>query len=619
LKPSSYAFNITALIMFLFWIPSLEALGIELSYATLASFLFLTGAGVISAAVFKHKALWYVPAFSLIGLIISLLATIDSELSLDSKLLVYGGVSCFIILGIVLRYFWKAKVTWLPVQTRRATVSFNYIYPIVGAFFAFGGSLDLPNYPFILTLAAVLFTVYFTLDHIIKGDKAIINMLRVWIEVICVALAFDISYGLVTNESDTLRKNIILLTIFISSLIQGLISIILFAIKNDEESHSRERFVFAAAIVGFSICSLIGTFGSDSLLAYNSASDTLGTIITLAAQLSIIVFALLGLILDRNSLLLIIAALGLCDLTLLNLEETPVLACIILSAAAVIFNVTYVVVRKVEAKHALNASIISAIICAIFALFIGEQESIAYIPVLGIGLSMAIQGFIFKKAGLRIAGIYTSLLGIIIAWQDIRSNFGVSRPSLFIARNDYPTWVYAIDAFACLLPPAAAFLLSIFDKKSTKTLKDGSQVDTMSPNFVIGAVLGIFNAIAIMPELNHTLTFLNFTLALAMLIGILVWSAAKKWLGFEIASLIAILILVLEHASDNIWITLIIAGMGIIGIVVFISYKNYKKFDGKPSANTLPETKAIPTVETKVEPEATKEEATEAKVKEKTV
>ena len=117
---------------------------------------------------------------------------------------------------------------------------------------------------------------------------------------------------------------------------------------------------------------------------------------------------------------------------------------------------------------------------------------------------------------------------------------------------------------------------------------------------IVGAILTISNAVSILPSIGTGVEFLCFTIALAMLIGLLIWSAARKWLGFEIASLVAILVLVLRSVGDNIWLTLIIAGMCIIGIVIFISYKNYKKFNNSQPTENAPkseEKKAHPVEE----------------------
>ena len=615
LKPSSYAFNVSSLIMFLFWIPSLEAIGLSWGYAFLASFLFLTGAGVISASIFKHKALWYVPAFSLIGLLTSALSIIDTEVGLNDKLMAYGCVVGFMWLGIFLRYCWKAKVTWLPIQTRHVTRTFSFVYPIISGFFTLIACESLDDYPFILTIFTVLLSFYLVLEHIIIKNKAITNILRVCLEGVCIALAIDISYGVVTMEGEAFQQNVILLTILISSFIQGLISIIMFATKHDEESHSRERWVFAASIVGLAICAMFGaaTMTSSSLAI---KGDMMNTVITLSAQLLTILFAAIALFLDRNPLMLIVAAIGLCDITMTNLEDSPVIACIILSVGAIIFSVSYSALRKIDEKTALPASLISAGICTLFGLGIGAEEAISYIPILGIGLSMATQGFILKNKGLRISGVYITAVGLISAWASIRTDYKIVTPSTsryrFASTVSYPDWVYVFDAITCLIPPAAAFLLSLFDNKKTKTLKDGTETTRMTPNFIVGGVLAILNAVIVIPSLEGDLQFLFSTLSLAMLIGLLVWSAAKKWMGFEIASLIAILILVLENVGDNLWITLIIAGMGIIGIVVFISYKNYKKFNNDQA------TAPAPKVEAKTEQPAVEAPKVEAKTEQPT-
>lgn len=628
LKPSSYAFNLTALIMFLCWIPSLEALGLSWGYSCLASFLFLTGAGIISASIFKDKALWYVPASSLIGLLISTFAVIDDEIAAEYRLFIYGSVVAFMLLGIALRYFWKAKVTWLPIQTRHVTRSFSFVYPILGGFFALFACDDLGRFPFILTIFALLLSIYLVLDQIIVKKKSLINMLRICLEFVCIALAIDLSFMPAFANDTDLQRNIILFTILISSIVQGIISILLFATKHDEESHSRERWVFAISLIGLAICSTIAT--AEKGYSSITSSDFMITFIALSAQFATIIFSLLALFFDRNPLMLIITSLSLCEITLSNLNNSSVAACIILSVGAVIFSASYSALRKMDKKYALIASILPATFCTLLGLSIGEQESIAYIPVLGIGISMAVQGFILKNAGLRIAGVYVTALGIINAWSSMRTGFTIieSSPCRNIYRNrydimpchnstiDYPIWVYVIDSIICLVPPAAAFFLSIFDKKKPKTLQDGTVTTSITPNFMIGGILAIINAVFIIPFLYADLDFLNFTLALAMLIGLLIWSAAKKWMSFEVTSLVAILFLVLEKVGENIWITLIIAGMGIIGIVIFISYKNYKKFNNNQTA--APASASAPKVQEKTEPNTVEQPAKEEpKVEEK--
>ena len=585
LKPSSYAFNVSALIMFLFWIPSLTALGLDEGYAFLASFFFLTGASIISASIFKHKALWYVPAFSIIGLIISCLGVLGEELSIDTILLVYGSVIIFMTLSIAFRFFWKAKVTWLPVQTRHATRTFSFIYPFFAAFFTLA-ALDSPeDYPFTLTIFATLLTFYFLLDHILLKSKSLVNILRVCLEVICVAIAIDVCLGLLPDASDLTHRNIILATILVSSFIQSLISIIIFAAKHDEESHAHERFVFAAALVGFAICLMFSDITS-SYSSYTPDRDMFGDIILIGAELSTIAFSILAILLDRNPLMLIITALGLCSIATVNLDSSELIACAILSAAAVIFSASYGALKKIHEKHSLTASLSSAIICGVIALFLGSSESIAYIPILAIGLSIAIQGFLLDKKALRITGIYVVALGIVAAWSSVRSEFAVMpHNGRYAYVYSYPIGIYITDILMCLVPPAAGFLLSLFDTPKPKTLKDGTTTSGYGVNFIVGFALTVLNTIFIIPEISGKVSFFAFTLSLAILIGLLIWSLAKKWIGFEVASLCAILVLVLESVDDNIWLTLIVAGIGIISIVVFVSYKNYKKLsNGQPTA-----------------------------------
>ena len=602
LKPSSYAFNITSLIMFLFWIPSLEALGLEIGYAALASFFFLTGAGIISASIFKGKALWYAPASSVIGLIISGLAVIDIDAGFNGSLFLYGSILTFMILGIAFRFFWKAKVTWLPVQTRHATRSFSFVYPVCASFFALFCMQMIDRYPFALTLFVVLLSFYLILNDILLKKKSLVTKLRVCLEAICIALAIDFSYGIATSEGADFKRDIVLLAILISSFVQGLISISMFAIKHDEASHGRERFLFAVSIFGLSICAFIGgtVMQSNSWIGNDG---TLNTIITLSAQLATIVFSAITLFFDRNALMLIIAGFSLSDIAVTNLQDSPVAACIVLSISAIVFSVSYSAIRKLDEKHALVSSITPAAICTLFGLALGQEASISYIPILGVGISLAAQGFLLKNSGLRIGGVYVTALGIISAWASIRSEFAQVTPSISYygySSKQYPVGVSVVDAIMCLVPPAAAFFLSIFDKKKTITLKDGSKTISMTPNFIVGAILTIFNAVSILPSIGTGIEFLCFTIALAMLIGLLIWSAARKWLGFEIASLIAILVLVLRSVGDNIWLTLIIAGMCIIGIVIFISYKNYKKFNNSQLTENAPkseEKKAQPVEE----------------------
>lgn len=622
LKPSSYAFNVSSLVMFLFWIPSLEALGLDYGYAALASFFFLTGASIVSAAIFKHKALWYVPAFSAIGLIICTLGVIDMEIDLNDALLVYGAILGFMALAITCRFFWKAKVTWLPVQTRHATRSFSFIYPVIAGFFALAGADNIDEYPFALTLFAVLLSFYLALDSILFRKKSLISILRVCLEVVCITTAIDICFGLVPNASDSVHRNVVLATILVSSFIQAFISVIFFAVKHDEESHAHERFVFAAAITGFAIVSMMSSPDS-SYASYVPDRDMLGALITIGAQLSIIVFALIAMLLDRNPLMLIIAALGICDASLTNLESTPTASCIILSICAVIFSITYLPLRKLYEKHSLAASISSAVIAAVIALYLGDSESVSYIPILAIGLSMAIQGLLLNKAGIRIAGFYLTAFGIIAAWLSARDGFLITtRTNIGYGRvmHSYPVWVHAVDTLLCFIPAGAAFLLSLFDKAKEKTLKDGTATKNFTVNYIIGFVLAVFSVIILVPDASQDVEFFGFTLSLIILITLLIWSAAKKWIGFEIAALCAILILVLENVGDNIWITMSLAGVGIISIVVFISYKNYKKLGNNQQAVAPTATPAPKAEETKTDskPKESSAPKPESKDKEET-
>jgi hypothetical protein len=201
-----------------------------------------------------------------------------------------------------------------------------------------------------------------------------------------------------------------------------------------------------------------------------------------------------------------------------------------------------------------------------------------------------------KKSGLRIAGVYLATLGIIIAWASAREGFSIATKSRYFHSYSYPVGVYITDILVSLVPPAAAFLLSLFDKVKPKTLKDGTVTTSFSPNFIIGFILAVFNTLVVIPSVARSdASFLGFTIALIVLIGLLIWSVAKKWIGFEITALCAILILVFENVGDNIWITMSLAGIIIIGVVVFISYKNYKKLGNNQPAvapTASPEPKA---------------------------
>lgn len=592
LKPSSYAFNISALVMFLFWIPSLEALGLEYDSAALASFFFSTVAGIISAAIFKHRALWYAPAISIIGLIITALNTLSIEFGLDSILALYGTVVVFMALGISLRYLWKSKASWLPVQIRHAVRTFSFVYPALAFFFTLVALDDIEKYPFVLTIFTALLSFYILLDSILFKKKSFMSILRICLSAVCITLAIDACFGLAHEESSLFHKNIILSVILANSIVQGLISCLFFAIKHDEKSHAHERPVFAASLVGFGLCSMISSidYSFSSYVSHDLFSD----IITITSELAIVIYSLFALILDRNPLMLIITAMGICDFAVVNFDTSSPIACIILSVGAVIFSISYSALRKLFEKHSLEASIISAIICALAALFLGSENHITYIPILAIGLSLAIQGFLLDKSALRIAGIYIAALGIVTAWGSVRSEFLVTTPGFFHVEHSYPSFVYIMDILMCLVPPAAAFLLSLFDKAQFKTLKDGTTIKNFTPNFVIGFVIAVFNTIFIISNFNNV-SFFAFTISLFVLLALLIWSLVRKWTGFEIAALCAVLLLVFEFAGDNIWLASIIAGTILIGIVVYVSYKNFKKQNAKPvdaPANNPIETKS---------------------------
>lgn len=294
LKPAAIAFNISALIMFLFWWPSLDAYDISVASSSLIIFASITFVSLISAIIFNDSKYWHcVFAFFgfLITSIIAFFEDLDDGLKIEPALLILTII--FSLLSSLLIYLWKSKALFVPQSMRRSVMNFAFIYQIVPLVMI--PSLLAASHFSATTAICFLFFNY-VFSKFIGKEKASIPVLRALAQVAAIVISIDIC---ATCDPYRDQTNVISVVVLASSLIQCIISGIMMVANKDEHSRTLERSIICLSAVA---SSFVAYKYFDNVMewvgSYSSFDLTLGGIaLTLCSLVGIAMFFL-----DKSSL-----------------------------------------------------------------------------------------------------------------------------------------------------------------------------------------------------------------------------------------------------------------------------------------------------------------------------
>ena len=615
LKASSIAFNISALLMFFFWFPSLEALGFDGAYMPLFVFSMAFIASVISATVFKDRGLWSVPFIVFIPLIISLFVAIGSSLDYTDTaacLAFYGVTIFYFIAAIVCRYLWRSHSSILPIPVRSSVLVFSYIYLIAGILVGLSGMLS-EVAPFIGVTTLVLALVVFFIDYKLAGKNK--TALRIGAFIATPILCFDI-LALIEAEYP-ISATVLVFGLVVTAVINAIISFVIMLKRPTENAHRVERVIMGLCIAALSIACFCGMSFKDEFSSISSyyaypiymseaeiarldpASYTTAMLVAeIVSIVSALVFSAATIFIDRNATMLIPASLILGAALSDPAIDNNLFTGITLGILSLVAAFAYFAVRAADEKTAMTSSIISSISLAVISFFycIGEG-SFFWLPILLASVIVLIFGYTSKKVKTIDFGYYILAFAFAMAIVDICTNLSIPE----VSKN-------ALYEIAWLAVPFAVLIRDLLhDIAKGKTNKNAAE-------FYLGTIFawiftgGLNLFYSMMVDYSGTQYIYAMVIFIARVL-LMLDCFRKKIVAMEVISVVFLVFTVISFVGINMWVILLITGLCLIGVAIFAIYRAAKKPVENAEQNAIPEaTQPAPEQPSKTEIQSEKTE-----------
>ena len=554
LKPAAFAFNISALIMFLFWWPSLDALDLNITYSGLIIYSTITIVSLISAIIFNDPKYWHC-VFAFFGLLIVSLIDVLGEL-INSRTNSIPTLICmlvFSLLASILICLWKGHARFVPQSMRLSVKNYAFIYQLVTI-----ASIPyaLATSHFASTVAVLFLILNYLLSKFVPKEKVSIPVLRALAQFAVIIFTIDLVDTLKLNYDMTIPVSIVVLA---SSLLQCIISMVILAVKSDNHTRNLERSIIcfstiASSFVAYKYFNLYDYYGN-----YSAINGILGGIgITLCSLICIGMF-----LFDKSCLWLIPAALFVPSF-FGTIETNSGLLPIITIAFSVLCFLAPFIYFAGHKKDELEANIgaFGLLVALCFSNILIQSSSypqtfVCAIPTL-IGLvSLLVLSLITNN----IQHVKMMLYQLALSLMHVSRIFDSSLESLsFLAAEAFPIALLGHGT------------INTFSKKET------------NPNSILITAYILFELVYFpyMVETAYGSASFAIVAVLGTLINLLVLAiaAVKRWKAFEIFAIISIVLQLLSITNGSIALWFIIIGLSIIVGVIIGFYRIAHKDDG---------------------------------------
>ncbi len=574
LRSSSLAFNITALLMFIFWFPSLDALRIDGFAIPFVVFLFATLSAVASAAVFRIRGFWYVPFALSICLVFSLFTFLANLTDVD-VIALYGFPINFLILAIICRYLWRSHASFLPIPVRSAVLVFSYIYLGFGLVSALGGLVD-GDVSFATSITLLLTAVVFFIDYSLA--KKSLAALRIVLQILLTAICFDI-LRLAEAEYE-MSLTILSLSAIFGALIQAGISLGIMLKRPTEEAHQIERYTLSFAIAALSIVAGLSgliAFGGDLSSGYTTfflISEIISLIIGMGLCFGTV-------IVDRNAPMIIpgflLLATAVTNEQIVDIIDNNMLIGIFLGIISLFAAFSYFIIEKYDEKNAIAASITASIIPAVISFFYCVAEDSGYwIPVMIISAILFVFGAKTKKLLITDFGFYVGAAAFALLIGDITTSNNI----------DLGEFEAPLTLVAWLAIPITVIL-----RDFAHELKSGV-IKSATGEFIAGSLLFLITSdslsVAYLSQKSNPGSLFSLIVIFILRILLIIYSIRKKCTPMVIIATLALFATVVNTIGLDLWFCILIAGLCLIGYVIYAAYKAYTKANLEKAAPTAP-------------------------------
>lgn len=586
LKSSSIAFNISAQIMFIFWFPSLEALGFDSAYMPLTVFCVALISSVISASVFKIRGFWTIPFLIFIPTVISFFVAIASSMySSDAyTCLVFFGITiCYFIAAIACRYLWRSHNRLLPIPVRSSVLVFSYIYLIAGIIAGvFGAASELA--PFIGITTLILAMTVFFIDYKLAGKS--LAGLRIGALIAAPVICFDI---LVLIEADYyISVSAFIYSVIITAIINGIISLVSMIKHPTEKAHRTERIILGLCVSALSLA-CFASMGFKQEFIYDASRYvssqnlpiyapsviaridpspyiTAMLVSEIVSIVSVLAFSVISIFIDRNAFALVPASLILGAALSDPAIDNNLFTGITLGILSLVAAFAYFAVRTADEKSAMAASITSSVSLAVISFFycIGEG-SFFWLPILLASVIVLIFGYTSKKANTIDLGYYILAASFSLAIVDICSNFSIPVAS----KN-------ALYEIAWLAIP-----LTVLIRDLIHDIEKGKP-DKNTASFYLGTIVAwlFTGGFDIFYSLMSSYSDSQFIYAIIVFIArvlLMLNCFRKKIPAMEIISIVLLVFTIISFVGFKMEVVLLITGLGLIGLAIFLIYRATNK------------------------------------------
>ena len=575
LKSSALAFNITGLVMFIFWFGALSEIGFEGFSIPFVTFFMLLFSSLVSAKVFKSKGLYCVSYIASIPLLFSFILFAGEWFDNNSyangeAIIYYLAPAIFMILAVLFRYLWRASSKLLTEESKSFAGGFSVAYAIIGVVMSLT-TLFSEASAFSTSLGIFLLLIFFYIDYSLS-EKSLVAI-RTTLQVLLFTVCFD---TLVFIKSSAEVAEYLLISILIlTTLAQSIASFVIMIKKPTEKTHRAERISLAFSAVFFALTAFLCSYGVGSLSSTSLSSLSTSTFFLFVSGIICVILAALSCIasifVDRNALTLIPGALFLVSIVC-NDSFEPLFCAIIIGITSLVAAFSYFAIKPADEKNAMIAALVTSIALSILSFFYCLNCGLGYwIPIILASAIVLISGYTSKKITVIDWGYYLLAAGAGLMLSSIVHN---SKDLDLKSLTNYIAW---------LLVPIT---LIIRDYIRTK-VAGGYRKD--HPQFIIGAIaLWLISANYVnLTNFSHYVTNMSTIqnpaiiacncISIICQLGTLLYAIYTRITGMKVLSIIVLVYTVLSTFSYNIWGCLLVVGVALIGFAILAIYRASKK------------------------------------------
>ena len=576
LKSSALAFNISGLVMFIFWFSALSEIGFEGFSIPLITFSMFLFSSIVSAKVFKLKGLYCVAYITGIPLILSSILFIGERFRRNTgadyeSIIYYLAPAAYMISAVLFRYLWRSNSKLLSEDSKYFAGGFSIAYAIIGSIMSITMLFSEAS-AFSGSIGVFLLLIFFYVDYSLSNKSLV--AIRTTLQALLITVCFDF---LVLIKAEQEVSGYLLVTVMaLSTIAQAIASFVIMIKKPTEQAHRAERISLAFSAVLFTLTALLCHVVLDDNTAPQNLSsfDTFSFFLLICKLFCVIFSALLCIVsifIDRNAHMLIPAALSLVSIVCNNSFE-PLFCAIIIGITSLVTAFSYFAIKPADKENAMAAALVASISLSVLSFFYCLNEGSGYwIPIILASAIVLVSGYASKKITAIDWGYYLCAAGVGLMLSSI------------VHDSDDLDLKSLVNYIAWLLVPIALLVRDYIHTKVAGGYRKNH------PQFIIGAIalwlitanyvnLANFSHYATkMTSIQNPVIVACYCISIICQLGTMLYAFYTRITGMKVLNIIILVYTILGTFSYNIWGCLLVVGIALIGFAILAIYRASKK------------------------------------------